>query len=65
MKSVYSSQKILIPSLKVEEVTFLKKDLDFANVFSFHSATKLLEHFKNNTYNINLNKSKQSLYKPI
>lgn len=65
MKSVYSSQKILIPSLEVEKVTFLKKDLDFANIFSSHSTTKLLEHFKNNTHNINPNKSKQSLYKPI
>lgn len=46
-------------------VTILAKNLNFIDVFSKKTIMVILEYIKINTHIINLEKNKQSLYKPI
>lgn len=63
--NIYVSQEVLIAFIKMGEVIVFIKSLNFADIFSFDSAAKLLEYIGINDYFINLIKGQQPPYGPI
>lgn len=62
---IYLAKKALIFSLLVNKVVILAEHLDFPNIFSKYLTKILLKCTRANEYVIQLEKSKQQLYRLI